>query len=238
MTAPVAIESRSMWCKTKPFTVRVIYVVPKDVEPWRDVRHRAHEWLEDIQWFFADEMKRRGYGPKTFEIATDSRGALVFHQIESPLTRGDFSKVAVNGCKNVAMAHGLGPSSDVVVYFYESYSISHGKVSGQGARGRETGIGGEAFLSSLHLKMAMREWIADDNGYDGKVFEWISPQPMTANTLSWNKRGKKLGDVAGSAFGIMAHELGHAFHLSHDKTNDANRKGNLMYVTVRRSTWG
>jgi hypothetical protein len=51
---------------------------------------------------------------------------------------------------------------------------------------------------------------------------------MKANTLSWQGRGRKLGDVAGSAFGVIAHELGHGFGLSHDKTNDRNRKGNLM----------
>jgi hypothetical protein len=39
--------------------------------------------------------------------------------------------------------------------------------------------------------------------------------------------------VAGSAFGVIAHELGHGFGLSHDKTNDRNRKGNLMYNGCR-----
>ena len=228
MTVHTTLEGESMHHNTKPFTVRVIYVVPKDADPWREAKRRASEWLEDIQWFFADQMERRGYEPKTFEIATDNRRALIFHQIGSPLERDEFQNNRVGNCKRAAEADGLRSSNDVVVYFYEFYSISNGKASGQGARGRKRGVGGEAFLSSLHLKMARREWIGNNDGYDGEVFEWISSEPMKADTLSWHGRGRKLGDVAGSAFGVMAHELGHTFGLSHDKTNDRNLKGNLM----------
>ena len=76
--------------------------------------------------------------------------------------------------------------------------------------------------------MALREWIADKSGYESKIFPWICSEPMKANTLSWNKRGKQLGDVSGAAFGTITHELGHSFGLHHDRTNDHNRKGNLM----------
>jgi hypothetical protein len=221
------LEAESMHYRTKPLTVRVIYVLPRDVEPWREAKRRAQEWLEDIQWFFADQMKKRDHGPKTFEIATDNRGALVFHQIKTSIPEEEFreSKDFVKNCNKVAKDNGLVSSNDIIVYFCESYSLRNGKVSAvaRGSRRR-----GGAFLSSLHLKMARREWIANENGYDGEVFEWISSEPMKANTLSWHGRGKKLGDVAGSAFGMMAHELGHGFGLPNDRNNDRNRKGNLM----------
>lgn len=222
------VKTESLPYRSQPFTVRVIYVVPMDVEPWGETKHRATEWLDDIQWFFADEMSRRGYGPKTFEIAYDESSALVFHQINSPLPKKEFENLYWKNCKNAAQDHGLRSANDVVVYFYEAYSITNGKVSGTGARGAQRGHGGEAFLSSLHLKIARKEWIANDNEYDGEVFDWISLEPMKGDMLSWKRRGRKLGDVSGSAFGVMAHELGHGFGLSHDMTDDHNRKGNLM----------
>jgi len=222
------LKEESLHYKPQPFTVRVIYIVPMDTEPWGEASHRATEWLEDMQWFFADEMQRRGHGPKTFKIANDESGGLVLHQINSSLPKKEFGRNPVNNCKNAAQAHGLRNANDVVVYFYESYLITDGKVSGQGAKGGKRKGGGEAFLSSLHLKVARREWIANDNEYGGEVFDWISSEPMKGDTLSWQGRGRKLGDVSGSAFGMMAHELGHCFGLPGDRTDDTNRKGNLM----------
>jgi hypothetical protein len=58
--------------------------VPVDAEPRREAKRRDTERLKDMQWFFADEMTRLGYGPKTFEIARDAGDELVFDQIDSP----------------------------------------------------------------------------------------------------------------------------------------------------------
>jgi hypothetical protein len=190
----------------KELAVRVIYIVPKDAEPWGDAKRRATQWLEDIQWFFADEMERLGYGRKTFEIARDERGELIFHQISSLLTKEEFGKNRVKNCIRAAQAKGLESRNDVVIYFYETYD---GNASSQGTRGGRKGV----FLGSLYLKRAKREWIANDNKYDGEISDW---------------RGRKLGDLSGEAYGVMAHELGHPFGLSNDKPAGRNRKGNLM----------
>lgn len=139
---------------TRPLTVRVVYVVPSDAQPWEEAKRRASEWLEDIQWFFADEMKRLGYEPKTFEIATDESGELIFQQIGSPLTKEAFGKSRCKNCVKAARTNGLQSANDAVVYFYETYD---GDVSSQGTKGGK-GKGG-AFLGSLYLKRAKREWI-------------------------------------------------------------------------------
>jgi hypothetical protein len=197
----------------KERAVRVIYIVPKDAEPWGDAKRRATECLEDIQRFFADEMERVGYGRKTFEIARDERGELIFHQISLPLTKEEFGQSRVKNCIRAAQAKGIESRNDVVVYLYETYD---GNVSSQGAKGGRKGV----FLGSLYLKRARREWLASDNEYDGEVFDW---------------RGKKLRDLSGWAIGIIAHELGHSFGLgSNEKREDENYKINLMGSGCRR----
>jgi hypothetical protein len=58
---------------------------------------------------------------------------------------------------------------------------------------------------------------------------------MKSDTLSWNRRGKELGDVSGAAFGVIAHELAHNFGLDdHGSPEDVReRKGNLMGTGMR-----
>jgi len=211
--------------------VRVIYVVPVGAEPWAEAELRATAVLEDIQWFFAEEMNRLGHGLKTFDIATAADGSLLFHQIDSPLSQEQFihasRKQYQARCRSAAKLRGLCDNNDITVYFVEAYSIINGKVSGAQALGWSRN-GGEAFLSSLHLKMARREWIGNENGYESEVFDWIDSQPMRRGTLSWNKRGTQLGDVSGAGFGIIAHEVGHSFALPKQEKMRPGRKGPLM----------
>ena len=208
-----------------PFTVRVIYVVPKDAEPWGETKQRAADWLADIQWFFADEMDRLGYGPKTFQIAFDGGGAIGFHQFKASETKKQFEQDPRGSCKRVVGGR-LRNQEDAEVCFFEAYSITHGVVSGDAARTKRR----RCYLSSLHLKLARREWLASQDVYCGQVYPWIGQEPMQSGTLSWNGRGPTLGDVSGAAFGVMAHELVHCFgpddHTSDDDVRE--RKGNLM----------
>jgi len=214
--------------ETQPLAVRVIYIIPTDAEPWGEAKQRATECLEDIQWFFADEMERWDYGLKTFKIATDNADSVVFHQIKSGLTKNDFGNVYWNNCKNTAQEYGLRNLNYATVYFYEAYSITNGMVNA-GSKGWARGKGGEAFLSSFHLKVAIRDWIADSSGYGGRVFDWIDSAPLAENLrVGKNKRGPALGDLSGAGFGIIAHELAHCFALPRQEAMKPGHNGPLM----------
>ena len=62
--------------------------------------------------------------------------------------------------------------------------------------------------------MAKRKWLSSDEGYVGEIFDWISPTPLERGALSWDGRGPTLGDVSGSGYGIIAHELTHCFRVA------------------------
>jgi len=167
----------------QPNTLRIIYIVPSDAQEWPDAKPRATEVLEDLQHFFADEMDRHGYGPKAFAIAYDSNGEVVFNCLRSTHIKEEFlvenpghNPVFINLCKEATPAN-LRSSNDIVIYFLEAYSLSKTKLWA-GSRGTQRGQGGEAFLSSLHLKLATREWLECSEGYEGRIIPWISSERM------------------------------------------------------------
>lgn len=211
--------------------IRLIYIVPSDAEPWPEAKERAADVLEDLQWFFADQMNMLGHGPQTFDIARDTDGSLLFHQIDSPLVKDQFIEANRRQyparCRSATKRYGLCDDAYVKVYFVEAYSIIAGVVHANcGGWARN---GGEAFLSSFHLKVTIRDWIADTSGYGGRVFNWIDSEPLAKNLrVGKNERGPALGDLSGAGYGIIAHELAHCFNPPPQEKGKRGRTGPLM----------
>ena len=173
--------------------------------------------------------RRLGCGLKTFKVGLDDEHTLDFRQYYSAETKEQFESDARATCKRVIGGRHK-KEKDVELCFIESYSITNGTVFGLCARTKRQ----RCYLSSLYLKLARREWLSNDDEYGGRVFEWISGEPMSRDTLSW-AGGRTLGDVSGAAFGVIAHELEHCFGPNHHRTDDdeRERKGHLMGLGMR-----
>ena len=226
--------------KKEPYTVRLLYVIPADRRAWPEARNRGTEFLGDMQKWFALEMLRHGYGPKTFDVARDKDGLVVLDIVGTEETSGAFQGKALKAvglCKSAAAARSLRANGDhdVVIYICESFRIDEatGKLAGAFARGG----GRECFLSSAHLKLARREWCTSREPYAGRVIPEISESPLPDVAFRKNsgiprRQPYTLGQLSGKSYGAIAHELGHAFGLTHDNARkdgtDRNRKGYLM----------
>ena len=213
-----------------PNSVRVIYIEPKDAEAWLDARRRATELLEDLHHFFADEMNRHGFGPRTFAFAGDDEAWFDYRK-STTLSKAEFQADPWKSCKR-ELGGGRPPDApDIEICFFDAYSIVDGVVSCPGVFHTHR----RCYINALLLKTAIREWLEDQCGYRDRVFSWISPHALAEATLSWNGRGPSLGDVAGAGFGVIAHELDHAFGGKHHPSQDdeRERRGHLMGLGSR-----
>ena len=215
----------------KSDSVRVIHIVPSDSIVWPEARSHATWLLEDVQNFFADQLDQNGHGPKTFEINYDKDGLVVFDEYKSPLSKKDFQDDAWHACKEVLGGGRPKNAPDIELCFFDGYSIENGVANVPGAFCKRR----RCYLNVLHLKLARRDWLERTDGYSGKIFEWISPEPMLEKTLAWNGRGKELGEVSGASYGVITHEVAHAFGLKdHGSSEDKwERNGNLMGTGIR-----
>jgi hypothetical protein len=165
------------------------------------------------------------HGKKTFDIATDDSGRVVFHQTRSQLPPRAFLEASgtrfMDLCVEEASRAGLHDLDYRTAFFVEAYSISGGGVSG--ARAYGSNCRGGAFLSSIHLKLARREWLDNCDTYVDAVLDGVGDEPLRP----WHGRGTQYGDLAGAAFGAIAHELAHSFGLREDRVDTRNRKGSL-----------
>ena len=66
--------------------VRVIYFLPNDREPQKDIDIILGKLIKYVQEFYAVNMKNHGFGRKSFQIETDSHGKVIVHHVKGKFT--------------------------------------------------------------------------------------------------------------------------------------------------------
>ncbi len=65
--------------------VRIIYFLPANTQPQKDIDAKLNRLIKNVQKFFADEMERNGFGRKTFLFEADAKGNAVVHHFPGKL---------------------------------------------------------------------------------------------------------------------------------------------------------
>ena len=63
------------------YIVRIIYFVPSDRTPQKDIDTQLDKLIKEAQEFYADRMESHGFGRKTFRLETDATGKVVVHHV-------------------------------------------------------------------------------------------------------------------------------------------------------------
>lgn len=82
------------------YVVRVIYFLSNDRSPEQNIDAKLDTLIKRVQQFYVDEMERHGFGRKTFQIETDTRGNVVVHHVN-----GKFNSSHYVGDKSVYSAN-------------------------------------------------------------------------------------------------------------------------------------
>ena len=65
--------------------VRIIYFLPRDRTPQRDIAAKLDQLIKDVQQVYAQQMEHHGFGKKTFTFETDADGRAVVHYMKGKL---------------------------------------------------------------------------------------------------------------------------------------------------------
>ncbi len=102
-------------------TLHVVYWTPKDREPAPQYRERLTRVLLDVREFYLKEMRRLGFGERTFNLATDADGLLTIHLVPGthPYARYrvESGSEIRNECLPVLKAAGIEASQETIALF-------------------------------------------------------------------------------------------------------------------------
>ncbi|HWI58399.1 MAG TPA: NPCBM/NEW2 domain-containing protein, partial [Bacillota bacterium] len=212
--------------------LHLVYFTPADREPLPRYRERLEAILEDIRAFYREGMERAGFGPKTFDLARDKEGKLVFHLVkgkepEKAYPKPEGEKVT-RECLPVLQAAGIDLESETVVIFCNLATWD------------------EPAKTFRHHSPYAGMW-SQENGLCWALDSAIQDLdfiPRKEPMLNDGEYGDmSLGRHNTIFIGGIAHELGHAFALPHCGERWDQKKlgtslmgiGNHTYREERRS---
>jgi len=221
------------------YKVRIVYLIPSNREAQPHAVQILQRYALRVQTLYRENMARQGHGEKTLTFETEPDGIIpkvnVAHipQTDSQLQSADYNTRWGN-ILNAAATAGFPPfqQGEALWVIPEMHQqLSDGTFSDSGAFVGGTGSGttsGVAVVSSDFLARMPASYLTDNRNYQGLVIPTLGPFPLVVGASFPSFEGTTLSSTSSSAQGAAAHELGHAFSLPHDFTNDENFFGNLM----------
>jgi hypothetical protein len=188
--------------------LRVVYFVPTDRQGEPDHVERLDRVMTEVQRFYREGMKQNGHGPLTFELERDAQGKLKVHQVQAKEAMRAYGRSASDKVRNEVKA---ALATDGLNIDRETTIIFQLLLDWQGAKAEEIGPyvgGGDARAGTA--------WVYDDAKLDPKLLPSKAPG-------GWYNGPCSLGQFNTHYLGGVAHELGHALGLPHEKERDGER---------------
>jgi hypothetical protein len=182
--------------------LRIAYFIPSDRKPEPDRVERLDRVMTEVQRFYRDGMVQNGRGRATFELDRDIAGKLRLHEVHGKEVMRAYGRDANGKVREEVKAALAREKIDID---RETVLVFQLLLDWKGAQAIE--IGPYVGSGDAHSGTA---WVYDDAKLDPQLLASLKPGGYYLRPCS-------LGEFNSHYVGGVAHELGHALGLPHER---------------------
>jgi len=207
--------------------LHIVYWSPSDREPCAGYQTRLTRIMEHIRGFYAKEMKRLGFGPRTINLDYDKTGQLRIHLAQGDKPYAEYNvrsgQEVRRDCVPVLKKAGIDADRETVLIFCNLATWDAGK------------------LVFKHKS----PYYAGGSHRQGTAWQLDSPEldtinlPKTKPMIRDGQYGRiSLGKHNSIFIGGIAHELGHALGLPHNMARPDEAAAGTALMGSGNRTYG
>ncbi len=223
-SGPPPGEPKTATSEAESREVRLAYFVPSDRKPVDNYRRRIGVIMEIVSEIFRDDLRRKRYVTDGFQLEHDDDGPIV-HLVEADGQTRSFND-APRYDTNEQWKHVVpvvrerlgGRNNQVVVVFAETYEDGPTEYAWPGNIALGAYYSADSGMAVFSAYLLQDEFCGLTLAEQRRRFFDGTPVP---GRRAWGQpMNSARGKFAENGIGAVAHELGHAFGLPHDRRRD------------------
>jgi hypothetical protein len=223
-SGPPPGESKTATSEAESREVQLVYFVPSDRKPVDNYRRRIGVIMEIVSEIFRDDLRRKRYQTEGFRLDHDDDGPIV-HLVEADgpvrsfndAPRYDTNEQWKQVVPVVREQLGLR-DNQVVVVFAETYEDGPAEYAWPGNIALGAYYSADSGMAVFSAYLLQDEFCGLTLAEQRRRFFDATPVP---GRRAWGQpMNSARGKFSENGIGAVAHELGHAFGLPHDRRRD------------------
>jgi hypothetical protein len=227
---PEAMNFLKVWEEDQPEKasryLHIVYWTPADREPAEAYAPRLQRMLEHIQAFYAREMTRLGFGPRTIQLQKDAGDKLIIHLVTGAGPYADYNVQSGNKIKQECLPAlkkaGVDVDNETIVIFC---NMADWDAEKRVLRHRSPYYAGGDFQRGTAWQL------------DSPILDTLNLEKKEPKMHDGQYGHISIGKHNSIFIGGIAHELGHSLGLPHDKERSDERAlfGTALMGSCNRS---
>ncbi len=210
---------------SRQYVVKVAYFVPQDRQPQRDYDRKIRVVMQYVAQLYRSDLQQKRLPSDGFQLELEEDNQRRVHLVRGERAAGYYNNAPAYDANEqwrrvVPEIRNYFADADrqVIVVFTETYDDGPAEFAWPGVIARGAYYHAESGMAMFSAHLLRDEFCALT--IEAQKAKFFDPRPVPGRRALGHQMNSARSEFTEDGFGAVAHELGHAFGLPHDRRRD------------------